>query len=79
MVREVAGDDVAIETTPTDDNRSYHVNSDRIRQDLGFEPKHSIKDAIADLAGAFAKGLVPGAMTNPRYYNIKTMQELGLK
>ena len=29
-VRDVIGEDVVLKTTPTDDNRSYHVSSDKI-------------------------------------------------
>ena len=38
-----------IVTTPTDDIRSYHVNSDKIARVLGFEPKRTIEDAVRDL------------------------------
>lgn len=74
MARNEIGPDVAIVTTPTDDHRSYHISSEKIRRELGWEPKHTVQDAIRDLAAAFKAGLVPNAMTDPRYYNIKTMQ-----
>lgn len=79
MVRNVVGQDVHIVTTPTDDNRSYHISSDRIKSELGFEPKHTIEDAVHDLLTAFNAGKIPNSMTDNRYYNIKTMQALGLK
>jgi nucleoside-diphosphate-sugar epimerase len=78
-VRRQVGEDVGIITTPTDDNRSYHISSAKIQRELGFVPKHSTEDAIQDLVAAFNKGTIPGAMTDDRYYNIKTMQALGLK
>lgn len=78
MVRRVVGEDVEIRRTPTDDNRSYHISSAKIARVLGFEPKHSIEDAVRDLVGAFDAGLVPDAMTDDRYYNIRRMQRLGL-
>lgn len=74
MVQGLAGPDVRIETTPTDDNRSYHVNSDRIRKELGFVPSRTIEDAVKDLLDAFSRGRVPNAMTDSRYYNIRRMQ-----
>jgi len=79
MVRAALGIDVEIVVTPTDDNRSYHVSSEKMRRELGFEPKHTIADAARDLQRAFAAGKIPDPMTDPRYYNIKTMQQLGLK
>ena len=36
---------IEIETTSSDDNRSYHINSDKVTETLGFKPKHSVADA----------------------------------
>lgn len=77
-VRGVIGD-VEIEVTPSDDNRSYHVSSSKIRKKLGFEPKHTIEDAIRDLKEAFDAGKVPDAMDESLYYNIKRMQQVSLR
>ena len=74
MVRKVVGPDVQIVTTPTDDLRSYHISSDKIKRELGFEPKHTVEDAIRDLAEAFQAGKIPNSMTDHRYYNIKVLQ-----
>ena len=74
MVRAKVGNGVDIVVTPTDDHRSYHVSSQKIRRELGFLPRHSVEDAIGDLKRAFDGGKVPDAMTDDRYYNIKRMQ-----
>lgn len=74
MVRDIVGPDVQIVTTRTDDLRSYHISSAKIKQELGWEPRHTIQDAVRDLLAAFQAGKVPNAMTDLRYYNIKTMQ-----
>lgn len=79
MVRNVVGPDVEIITTPTDDNRSYHVSSARIQRDLGFSAQHSLEDAVRDLQNAFKANLIPNSMTDDRYYNIKRMQRLKLR
>jgi len=79
MVREQVGPSVDIVVTPTDDHRSYHVSSEKIRRDLGFVAERSVKDAILDLKAAFVGGKVPNAMTDDRYYNIKRMQALKLR
>src|ERR1700730_1627518 len=73
-VREEIGPRVEIVVTPTDDHRSYHVSSERIRRDLGFVAKRAIEDAVIDLRDAFTAGKVPNPMTDDRYYNIKRMQ-----
>ncbi len=78
-VRKVVGEDIEIVTTPTDDNRSYHVSSAKIKKELGFVAEHSVEDAIRDLVASFQAGKIPHAMTDSRYYNIKTMQKLKLR
>lgn len=79
MVRDEVGRNVDIVVTPTDDHRSYHVSSEKIRRDLGFVAARSVKDAIVDLKTAFIAGKVPNSMTDDRYYNIRRMQALKLR
>lgn len=79
MVREEVGPKVNIVVTPTDDHRSYHVSSERIRRDLGYLAQRTVKDAIVDLKAAFLAGKVPNSMLDDRYYNIKRMQAVKLR
>ncbi len=67
-------DPIQVVTTPSDDNRSYHITSSRITRELGFTPRRRIEDAVRDLVTAMRGGKVPRAMDDPRYYNIKTMR-----
>jgi nucleoside-diphosphate-sugar epimerase len=78
MVRRAVGETATIDIVPTDDNRSYHISSEKIRRTLGFVPQHSIEEASRDLAQAFRSGKVPNPMTDIRYYNIKQMQATNL-
>ena len=78
-VRDVIGDDVVLKTTPTDDNRSYHVSSKKIADVLGFTASHTIKDAVSDIKNAFEKGLLPNSLEDELYFNIKRMQSINLK
>ena len=78
-VRDVIGEDVVLKTTPTDDNRSYHVSSKKIADVLGFTASHTIKDAVCDLKKAFDSGLLPNSLEDERYFNIKRMQSLSLQ
>ena len=78
LVRETIGEEIPIVVTPTNDNRSYHVNSDKIKNELGFIPTHTVKEAILDLKNAFEAGLIPDSMTDIRYFNIKLMQAVEL-
>ena len=70
---------ISIETTPSNDNRSYHVNSDKVRRVLGFTPKRSIEDAVRDLVHAFGNHLLEKSFDDDWYYNVRTMKALGAK
>jgi nucleoside-diphosphate-sugar epimerase len=70
---------INITTTTSEDNRSYHVSSQKIADKLGWKPKHSIEDAVRDVCQAFKDGRFVHSMTNEMYYNIKTVKSLGLK
>jgi nucleoside-diphosphate-sugar epimerase len=84
MVRKVVSEqlpelgEIAVETTPSNDLRSYHVSSAKIQRELGWAPKRSVEDAIVDLCGAFKAGKLPNSLTDPRYINVKTVQSSGL-
>jgi nucleoside-diphosphate-sugar epimerase len=68
--------DIPIVTTPTDDIRSYHVNSDKIRRELDFNPKYNIEDAVRDLCKAFKAGKLPNSMQDTFYFNVRRLKEL---
>jgi nucleoside-diphosphate-sugar epimerase len=68
--------EIEIVTTPTDDIRSYHINSDKIARVLGFKPKYSIEDAVRDMCKAFKAGKLPNSMTDDLYFNVKRMKVL---
>lgn len=68
--------DIPIVTTPTDDIRSYHVNSDKIKRVLGFQAKRSVEDAIRDLCVAFKEGKLPNSMQDTFYFNVRRLKEL---
>lgn len=78
VVREEFPDkgDIPIVTTPTDDIRSYHVNSDKITRVLGFRAKRTVEDAIRDLCRAFKQGKLPNSMQDTTYFNVRRLKEL---
>jgi len=65
-----------IVTEPTDDIRSYHINSDKIKNVLGFEPKHSIDEAIRDLCKALKEGKLANSMDDDKYYNVRKLKSM---
>lgn len=75
----VLGGTIDLEIVPTNDNRSYRISSKKLRAELGFEARHTIEDAIRGLIDAFKDGRLSNTMDDPRYYNIKTMQQQKLR
>ena len=69
-VKSVVGEDVKLINTPTDDNRSYHISSQKIKDELSFVTTHTIRNAVEDLCTAFDKGLLPNSLDNEVYFNI---------
>ncbi len=85
MVRDVVAREfperpaIRIETSPTDDLRSYHVSSAKIARELGYKPRRTVEDAIVDLCRAFKAGKLPGSLTDTRYFNVKRMKEVAFR
>ena len=78
LVKKIIGDHVKIEFKNTDDNRSYHISSKKIKNVLGFKPKFTVEDAIKDLKEALEKGKLPNSLNEENYFNIKKMQKIKL-
>ena len=78
-VKEIIGEDIKIINTKSDDNRSYHVSSRKIKEVLGFETKYSVKDAVSDLKCAFEKKLLVDTFDNEFFFNIKRMNNINIK
>ena len=78
-VKKVIGNDVNIISSFSNDNRSYHISSKKIKKILNFEPEKTISDAVNDLKLAFKKDLLPNSLTDEKYFNIKKMKNIKLK
>lgn len=79
LVKQTIGGNIPIITTPSNDVRSYHISSEKIKKELGFTAKRTIESAVNDLFSAFSTRKLINPLTNIRYYNIKTMQASSLK
>jgi nucleoside-diphosphate-sugar epimerase len=84
LVRDVVGEEmpergeIEIVRSPSDDPRSYHISSEKVKRELGFIPRRRIHDAVRDLVRAFQARKIPDPLTDIRYYNVKTLQHVGL-
>jgi nucleoside-diphosphate-sugar epimerase len=70
---------VDIDTSTSNDLRSYHINSEKIKYTLGFEPKHTVEDAIRELCEAFKENRLPCSFNNDKYFNVRQMKTLDAK
>ncbi|PPR11184.1 MAG: UDP-glucose 4-epimerase [Alphaproteobacteria bacterium MarineAlpha11_Bin1] len=68
--------EIEIVRTPSDDNRSYHINSDKIKDRIGFVPKYSVEDAVRDLCKAFRDSRLPGSLEDDIYFNVRRLKRL---
>ena len=79
MVKNSLGPDVKLVVSETDDNRSYHISSEKIKKILKFHTKFTISDAVNELRVAIEQKLLTDPLNNPNYFNIKKMQLINLK
>ncbi len=73
IVKAEVGADVKIVRTRADDPPSCRVSSAKIKRELGWEPRYSVQDSVRELVAAFKAGKLPDSLTDPRYFNMKTM------
>lgn len=78
-VKKIIGDDIKIIKSKTDDNRSYHISSEKIKKILNFKTKFTIEDAVKDLKKKFEEKALKNTLDNDLYFNIKRMKKLDLK
>lgn len=76
IARGVAGYIPAeIKVTPSNDPRSYRVNSDKLLA-TGFKPKKTVNDAIREVAEKYRTGVLKD---EDHYYNLRWMQAMMAK
>ena len=70
---------IEIIRTDSDDKRSYHINSEKIKKELNFEPKLTIENAVEDLCEAFEKKLIENSFVNDIFFNVQRLKNLNIK
>lgn len=74
QVSNLDGKDAEIIVTPSNDPRSYRINSDKLLA-AGFKPKKSVEIAINEIINAYVSG---NLKDETRFHNLKWMQEQNL-
>ena len=57
------------------ESRSYRISSRKIKQQIGFNTKYSVEDAVLEIYNILRSGKYTD-FTNPIYYNIEWMRQL---
>ncbi len=78
LVKQNLDETVKIMQMESNDQRSYHVSSEKIRKLLHFNPSKNIEDAVKDLINAFSNNIFSDTLNNQFYYNIKRMNNINL-
>ena len=79
IVRENVGKKTEIIQTETNDNRSYHISSEKIKKELGFVNRYNIADAVKDIKKAYISNFFNDSLNNDIYFNVKMMKRINLK
>jgi len=77
-VKDVVGRELPINVKETNDLRSYRIESRKIKDFIGFEPKRSVRNAIEDIVNNFEANKFGNNLFGSDYINIKKMQDLQL-
>ena len=79
IVKKYINNDIEIIKTETNDNRSYHISSDKIKKELGFKNMYNTADAVKDINNAFKLNLFNDSLNNEIYFNVKMMKKIHLQ
>lgn len=71
VVQEI---DAEVIVTPSNDPRSYRLNSDKLLN-TGFTPRYNVAHAISEIIEKYRSG---DLRDEDRYYNLRVMKELGV-
>lgn len=79
IVKKNIDHDVILERVSSDDIRSYHVSSEKIKNAINFQAKYDIDSAVRDLKKAFENNFFKDPLSNEEFFNIKKMQKINLE
>jgi nucleoside-diphosphate-sugar epimerase len=71
--------EIRIETFKSEDGRSYHINSDKIKNILNFKPKYNVEYAVYELCDYFKNGTIKDSFKNDIFYNVRTLKNINAK
>ena len=72
---KILNKNIEIKIEPSNDNRSYQINSDKIQNELDFKFRYSVEDAVTDLIEAFEKKKLTDTFSE-QWQNIAVLKKL---
>ncbi len=69
-IRDVVALELLIEDAPPKGSASYRVSSDKMRNELGFVPRYTLREAISDIITAFRANDLPDADASHPHSNM---------
>ena len=79
IVEQNTNKEIQIKKEHSDDIRSYHVNSDKIKKILNFSPKKTVEHAIKEICFEFKKKKLKDSFTNLNFFNVKKLKKINMK
>ena len=77
-VKKLFKKNIVIETSYSEDNRSYHVSSSKIKKQLNFNLNYDVIDGINSLISAFSDKKIINTMSDDKFYNLKVIAKTNL-
>ena len=75
LFKKILDRNIDIKIEPSNDNRSYQINSDKIQNQLGFKFRLSVDDAVTDLIEAFESKKLTDTFSE-EWQNIAVLKKL---
>ena len=79
IVSKYKREKILIKFEKSNDKRSYHIDSSKIKKYLNFKPKYTVEKAIHDLCIKFKKGFLNDSFENENYFNVKKLKKIKFK
>jgi len=79
LVNNAVGGDCMIDVESAETMPSSRLSFDRMRNELGFQPKHTIEEAVRDLAAAIRNGELPNSIDGSKYENHAMLEKVELE
>ncbi len=68
--------EVSISVESSDDVRSYHINSEKIKRILGLRPRYTIENAVLELCDAFRQQKIKNSMEDDKFFNVRKLKNM---